>query len=144
MTTFRYGPVELHLLSFPGETPSTEVLESLGELLDTGLVRLLDFLLVSKAEDGSVEVVEVEGEDTPGLHGAIPVAAGIVGEEDLADLLEAVAPGTSAAVVAIELSYQRELAEKLTAAGVELLRTERIPAPVVNAILDLVEQEEGN
>lgn len=145
MTNFRYGPVELHLVGFAGEAPTPEVLGALGDLLDTGLVRLLDFLLVTKAEDGTVEIAEIEGEEAPGLNGAIPQESGIVGDEDLEVLAEAVAPGTSAAVIAVELSYQRELAEKLAASGAEVLRTERIPAPVVNAILDLVEQEEeGN
>lgn len=144
MTHFRYGPVELHVVGFPGDAPSPQVLGALGNLLDTGLVRLLDFILVAKSEDGAVDVVEIEGDGAPGLNGAVPLAAGLVGAEDVESLAESVAPGTSAAIVALELAYQRELAEQLSASGGEVLRSERIPAPIVNAVLDLAEQEEGD
>ncbi|WP_449281948.1 DUF6325 family protein [Leucobacter sp.] len=144
MTHFRYGPVELHLVGFTGDAPSPEVLGALEDLLETGLVRLLDFVLVSKSEDGVIDIVEIEAAGSPGLSGAAPLASGLVGAEDVESLSEAIAPGSSAALVALELAYQRELAEKLAASGGEVLRSERIPAPIVNAVLDLAEQEEGD
>ncbi len=155
MTHFRYGPVELYLVGFTGEVPSPEVRAALGDLLDTGLVRLLDFLLVTKSNDGAIETIEVDDGGALDLNGASPLASGLIGAEDVESLAEAIAPGSSAALVALELTYQRELAEKLASSGGAVLFSERVGAPIVNALLDtaeealaeqsvVVEQEEGD
>lgn len=57
------------------------------------------------------------------------------------DLAELVPPGTSAVLVALELTYARELAQNLAAGGGFVLKSERIPAPVVNAVLDVLESK---
>ncbi|WP_221586315.1 DUF6325 family protein [Microbacterium sp. G2-8] len=139
MTNFRYGPVELYLVGFEGEGPDPQTLGALGELLESGLVRLLDFIILSRSEGGDLTVVEVEG--GAGFDEIEIVSAGIVGEEDIADFAEQIAPGTSAGLLALELTFERTLAQSLASGGGEVLRSERVPAPVVNALLDLVEQE---
>lgn len=141
MTDFRYGPVELHLVGFEGERPDPRTLEALAELLEGGLVRLLDFIILKKAEDGTVTVVEIEeAADGSGFDVEV-LSAGIVGDEDIADFASQIDPGTSAALIALELAFARTLAESLAAGGGVVLRSERVPAPIVNALLDLVEQE---
>ena len=50
MAEFRYGPVELYLVGFEGDRPSPDTAAALAELVEGGLVRLLDFVIVSKAE----------------------------------------------------------------------------------------------
>lgn len=135
MADFRYGPVELYLVGFEGERPADSVIEALGELLDGGLMRLLDFVLISKSDDGDVTVVEIEDEDFPlDLH-----EVGIAGEEDIAELSELIPPGGSAALVALELLYARRLAGSVAASGGVVLSAERIPAPIVNAVMDLAD-----
>ncbi len=142
MTNFRYGPVELHLVGFEGERPDPRTLGALSELLDSGLVRLLDFIILSKAEDGTVSIVEVEeDQDGSGFDELELLSAGIVGEEDIEDFAEQIPPGSAAALIALELAFVRTLAENLAAAGGVVLRSERVPAPIVNALLDMVEQE---
>ncbi|MDN3496757.1 DUF6325 family protein [Planococcus sp. APC 4015] len=136
MADFRYGPVELYLVGFEGEAPDTGVIDALGDLVDAGTVRVLDFLIVSKSEDGDITIAEVEDDDFAlDLH-----EVGIAGEEDIEELAELVPPGGSAAVVALELVYARALAEKLAASGGVVLSAERIPAPIVNAIVDLADE----
>lgn len=142
MTKFRYGPVELHLVGFEGERPDPRTLAALTELLDSGLVRLLDFIILSKAEDGAITVVEVEEDhDGSGFDELEILSAGIVGEEDIEDFAAQIPAGSSAALIALELAFARTLAENLAAGGGVVLRSERVPAPIVNALLDLVEQE---
>ena len=136
MTDFRYGPVELYLVGFDGDGPDPRTLDALGELLEGGLMRLLDFVVISKSAEGDVSIVEVEDADFPlDLH-----EVGVAGDEDIAELAELVPPGGSAAIVALELTYARRLAESVSAAGATVLSVERIPAPVVNAVLDLVDE----
>ena len=51
-------------------------------------------------------------------------------------------PGTTAALVALELTWAKRIAEKLAAAGSEVIGVERIPAPVVNALLESIEDDD--
>ncbi|MGH3692212.1 MAG: DUF6325 family protein, partial [Microbacterium sp.] len=70
-----------------------------------------------------------------------PIAAGLAGDEDVEELADALAPGQSAAIVVLELTFARTLAQNLAAAGGQVLRSERVPAPVVNAMMDILDQE---
>ena len=136
MPAFRYGPVELYLIGFEGERPDAGTMAALSDLLESGLMRLLDLVLISKSDDGDITVTEVEADEFAlELH-----EVGIAGEEDIAELAELVPPGGSALLVALELSYARELAERLDSAGAVVLSAERIPAPVVNAVMDLADE----
>jgi uncharacterized membrane protein len=140
MADFRFGPVELYLVGFEGDRPAPGVIASLTELIESGLVRLLDFVIVAKSDDGDVTVTEVDEEDF-GFGGIEIAATGIAGDEDIDELAELIPPGASAALVALELVFARTLAAKLAASGGVVLRTERIPAPIVNAVLDAAEEE---
>jgi hypothetical protein len=142
MVDFRYGPVELYLIGFEGERPDPGFTAALVEQVDSGHLRLLDFLLVSKSDSGELTVVEVEDNAADyGLGDIVLDEIGIAGEEDVEELAELIPAGTSAALIAIELTYQRKLASKLASSGGVVLSTERIPAPIVNAIVDAVESE---
>jgi len=141
MADFRYGPVELFLVAFEGERPSRGVIGALTELIETGVLRLLDFVIVSKSESGEVSVIEIEEEIEDYGFGAIElVASGIAGGEDIDEFAELIPPGDSAALVVLELLYARHLASKLAASGGFVLRSERIPAPIVNAVVDAAEE----
>lgn len=142
MNDFRFGPAEFYLVGFEGESPDPATFRALTELIDTGVVRLLDFVVLAKSEAGEIRVLELDADGSPlGLGERKPIAAGIAGDEDVEALAEAVPPGQSAAVVVLELSFARELAQKLATAGGQVLRSERVPAPVVNAMMDILDQE---
>ena len=143
MTDFRFGPVEIYLVGFEGERPDPATLGALTDLLASGLVRLLDFVLVSKSEAGELATIEIDAEaDALGLGGVELHAAGIAGGEDIEELGEQIPPGGSAALVVLELAYARTLAERFDASGGVLLRSERVPAPIVNAMVDILENDE--
>ncbi|MFH8251737.1 DUF6325 family protein [Microbacterium sp. B2969] len=139
MAEFRYGPVELFLLGLEGERPDPQLLEELSHLVDGGVLRVLDFVVISKSESGDVSIVEIE-DDSDEYAALDLVLSGITGEEDIAELAELVPAGGSAAVVALELLYARKLAGALAASGGVVLTSERIPAPVVNALVDVIEE----
>lgn len=142
MNDFRFGPAEFYLVGFEGERPDPATFRALTDLVDSGVVRLLDFVVLSKSANGDVEIVELEADGaSPGLDDFAPIAAGLAGEEDVEALAEALAPGQSAAVVVLELAFARTLAQNLAAAGGQVLRSERVPAPVVNAMMDILDQE---
>lgn len=142
MIDFRFGPAEIYLVGFEGARPDPETFRALSDLVASGVVRVLDFVLLTKSADGVVEVLELEDdEDGFGLGDFQPLVAGLAGEEDVDEVAADVPSGGSAALVVLELTYARSLAQELAAAGGRVLRSERVPAPVVNAITDLIDQE---
>ncbi|MET4158965.1 DUF6325 family protein [Agromyces sp. PvR057] len=142
MADFEYGPVDLYLIGFEGDRPDSRTLEAIADLVEGGEIRLLDFLLVSRGED---EITVIEFEDFGGeIEVDIEVLeAGLVGDEDVEELAELIPVGSSAALVAIELLWAKKLASRFAESGAELLQAERIPAPVVNAVLAEVEGAEA-
>ncbi|KJQ53197.1 DUF6325 family protein [Microbacterium sp. SA39] len=142
MNDFRFGPAEFYLVGFEGARPDPSTFRALTDLIESGVVRLLDFVVVAKSADGVVEVLELEGYDGAlGLNDFEPLASGLAGEEDVEELASVIPPGQSAAIVVLELTYARTLAQNLAAAGGQVLRSERVPAPVVNAMMDILDQE---
>lgn len=138
-----YGPVEFYLVGFEGDELNTAVLDELHKLTASRMVRLLDLVLVTKDEHGTVTFTEPETLEAVDTSGYDLGATGIAGLDDIEDLAQALGPGTSAVLVVLELLYQRALAERVSAAGGELLAYDRVPAPVVNALMDtLVESTE--
>ncbi len=142
MAQFDFGPVEFYLVGLEGDRPSPGVIEALQELVESGTVRLLDFIIVSRSDAGELTVTEVDDRAEEYGFGDVEFAAlGLAGDEDVEELAPLIEPGTSAALVVLELSWARRLAEKVAASGAEVLSIERIPAPVVNALVDSLTEE---
>ncbi|GAA3954411.1 DUF6325 family protein [Gordonia caeni] len=127
------GPVELMVVSLAQAGPSPAVIEALSAQVQAGTVRVLDFVVVDKSDSGDVEVTEVELDALGGaaLDLAVP---GLTGDEDIAILAETLPPGGTAAIVALELVWARDLGARLAAEGSEVVASERIPSSVVNEI----------
>ncbi len=142
MTEFEYGPVELYLVGFAGDRPDPGTLEAIGELIEGGEIRLLDLLVISRHEDGAVFVTEWEDVSEEYGFGTVELEAiGLVADEDAKELAEGIPPGTSGALLAVELLWAKRLASRFAESGGVVLQTERIPAPVVNAVLAEAEVE---
>lgn len=135
MTTFDYGPVEIILLGFDGERPGPAILDAIRNVVEAGTVRVLDVVFVTRGLDDGLSVMEI---DELGLGEAFRPgeldSIGLAGTDDIEELAENVPPGTSAALLVVEMLWAKQLAEELYDAGGMVLRTERIPAPVVNAV----------
>lgn len=135
----RFGPVDLYLLSLPGRDLDPATISELVHFVDTGLVRLLDLTVLTKSEDGKLTLVKAEElPDGFELDVASLGATGLINHNDIAGLAVAIPAGTSALLVAIELTYQRDLAARTSESRVVVLGDERIPATVVNALADTI------
>ena len=55
------GPVEYIIVGFPGNQFNGEIAPELGKLVDSGTIRVLDLVFVTKDADGNVGAVEFEG-----------------------------------------------------------------------------------
>lgn len=136
MADFEYGPVEILVVGFEGERPDAATFDAIADLVEAGDIRLLDAVIVSRDADGNLDAVEFEDlGDEVDITEIQLEASGLVGEEDYADLAEVIPPGTSAALLAVELVWAKKLASRFAESGGVMLHAERIPAPVVNAVL---------
>ena len=137
------GPVDYVVLEWADDTPATgEVQPLLLELVDRGIIRILDIAFVAKGQDGSVSAIEVDG----GLHQLAAAFAeftgassGLLGEDDLQEAAAALDPGTSAAVLVWENRWAAPVAKALRRSGGQLVASGRIPRAGDPRSLDTVE-----
>lgn len=135
------GPIDYLLVEWPGKQPSGEALPHLIELVENGLIRILDFMFIAKGDDGSVaelEIADLGGEIVEFLQfeGA---RSGLLTEEDHAEAASALEPGTSAALLVYENSWAAAFAGAVRKSGGQLVASGRIP---VNALVEALEAAE--
>ena len=105
MTVETYGPADLYVVAFPSEHVPGQIREAVLTTLSSGVITLLDLVLVRRAADGSTEVLEIEslGEEFD-LDLVQTSGSGLVGQEDIGDatvdglLIRRGQPGRPAAV----------------------------------------------
>lgn len=131
--TFDYGPIEFYEIGFDGDRPGPGVLQAIDDLVASGTVNVLDLVFVRRSEEGELEVLELS--DTIDYGAPALDLAGLAGEDDIRFLAENVPPGSSAAILVIELLWAKSFATALFEAGGAVLAREGIPAPIVNAFL---------
>ena len=101
MTTFDYGPIEFYAIAFDGDRPGPAVLQAIDDLVDSGTVNLLDLVFARRSPEGEIEVFELSDtidDGAPALD-----LAGLAGQDDILFLAESLEPGSSAAILVIEL-----------------------------------------
>jgi Family of unknown function (DUF6325) len=139
--TNEIGPVDYLVVEWPGRQPTGEAAPLLIDLVDRGLIRVLDLAFIEKAEDGSVAAVEIshlaeKDEAFKPLEGA---SSGLLSGDDISAAGEALGPGTSAALLVYENRWAAPFASALRRSGAELVANGRIPIEHVVAALDAAE-----
>jgi hypothetical protein len=135
------GPIDYVLVEWPGRQPNGEVAPHLVELVDRGLIRILDLAFITKAEDGSVAGLEIAdlGGDVAELAIFEGAASGLLSDEDIGEAAGALEPGTSAALLVFENTWAASFATAVRASGGQLVASGRIPVQAVLAALDAAE-----
>jgi hypothetical protein len=87
------GPIDYVVLEWPKQQPTGEAAPLILDLVDRGIIRILDIAFLVKNEDGSVEALDAS-EHFAEFEGA---SSGLLDEGDLAEAAGALEPGTSAA-----------------------------------------------
>ena len=136
------GPIDYVVLEWQGELPATgEVQPLLLDLVDRGIVRILDIAFVTKDGAGSVAALDVG--DLEQVAAAFAefegASSGLLGYEDLQEAAAALEPGTSAAVLVWENRWAAPVAAALRRSGGQLVASGRIPVQAILAALDEVE-----
>ncbi|GAA4897185.1 DUF6325 family protein [Actinomycetospora straminea] len=133
------GPIDYLVIEFPPGSATGEGLPLLMDLVDRGLIRILDLVFLRKEDDRSVTRVEIADLDGDGsldlalFHGA---ASGLLDEGDLAEAGGVLEPGATAVVLVYENVWAAPLASALRRGGAQLVAGGRIPVDLVMASLD--------
>ncbi|HET9154106.1 MAG TPA: DUF6325 family protein [Solirubrobacterales bacterium] len=135
------GPIDYLLIEWKGRQPSGEVAPVVVDLVDRGLIRILDLLFVTKDEEGNVAALELAdlGEEVSELAIFEGASSGLLGDDDVAQAGEVLEPGTSAALLVFENSWAAPFVSAVRRSGGELVASGRIPAEDVLAALDAAE-----
>jgi hypothetical protein len=139
-----FGPVDYLVVEFPPETAhfSGEMAKELASLVESELIQILDLVLLRKNEDGSVEALEIEDlDEVDELRKAETQIAEILAAEDVANLAQAMEPGTTAGVLVWENTWAAPFASAARRAGGQLIATGRIPIQAIAA--SLADENEG-
>ncbi|MFD5619796.1 DUF6325 family protein [Streptomyces yangpuensis] len=135
------GPVDYLIVEFPGNRMNGEGLPLLVDLVDRGIIRILDLVFVRKDADGSVVAMELKdaggGEmDLTVFEGA---ASGLLGQDDIDEAGAALEAGNSAGILVYENVWAAPFARALRRSGAQLVAGGRIPVQALLASLDAME-----
>ncbi len=132
------GPIDWILIEFSGP-PTGAAAPHLLDLVERGLIRILDLVLVNKDADGTLTILEladVDGDGELDLTVFDGVRSGLLGEDDVAEAAEALEAGTSAVMMLYENTWAAPFAVAVRKAGGQLVASGRIPVQSILAALD--------
>ncbi len=134
------GPVNIVVIGFPPDAPRTgEAIPLFIDLVDRGIIRVLDVLMVQKETDGSVAGVEITdlGEGFEELRVFEGARTGMLGDEDTVTAGDALEPGEAAVLICYENAWAAPFASAVRRNGGRMLAFERVP------VADLLETIEA-
>jgi len=137
------GPIDYLVVEFPGSQMTGEGLPLLVDLVDRGIIRILDLVFVKRQDDGSMirmEIADFDGDGQLDLSIFEGAASGLVGDDDIDEAGGVLQPGNSAGIVVYENTWAGPLAAALRRGGAEVVASGRIP---VDALLEAVEAAEA-
>jgi hypothetical protein len=136
------GPISYLIVEFPGNKMTGEGLPALVDLVDRGLIRILDLLFVMRGDDGTLVGMELSDIDQDGeldltiFEGA---TSGLIDDSDLEDAAAVVEPGSSAAILLFENTWARQFTQALRNGGAEVVAAGYVPLDALAASLDAAE-----
>lgn len=135
------GPVDYVVVEWPGKQPTGEAAPLLVDLVDRGLIRILDLAFIAKGEDGKVAGIEISdlGDNVEELKVFEGASSGLLADDDISEAGEALEAGTSAALLVYENVWAAPFATAVRKSGGQLVASGRIPIQAIVAALDAAE-----
>lgn len=131
------GPIDYIVIEWPTGGPTGEAVPMILDLVDRGIIRVLDIALLAKGEDGSAASLEIgEIDELAEFEGA---SSGLIGQEDLDEAAALLEPGTFAAILIWENRWAAPIAAAIRRSGGQLASSGRIPVQAILASLDAAE-----
>ncbi len=126
------GPVEYIIVGFEGNEFNGQIVPELTALVDSGQIRILDLIFISKDDQGELTAFEYdELEAFAGLAPAAGESMGLLNDEDIEMAAEVLEPSSSAAFLVWEDLWAAPFAKAIRDSGGTLVAGERIPHQIV-------------
>lgn len=140
--TVEVGPVDFLVIEFPAGGGSGAGLPLLLDLVDRGIVRILDLLAVQRDPDGTVraaEITDLDGDGVPDLRLFEGAASGLLSADDTDSVGSVLEPGATGVAIVYENLWAAPLATALRRDGARLIANGRIPVEDLVAAAQAVE-----
>jgi hypothetical protein len=138
------GPIDYVVVEFPGSRMRGEGLPLLVDLVDRGIIRILDLVFAKKDLDGSVRgiiLADLDGDERLDLAVFEGASSGLLDEGDIAVAGKVLEPGSSAGILIYENVWAAPFAAALRRAGGQLVARGHVPPEDVLAALDTTESD---
>lgn len=145
-TLDQMGPVDYLVVAFPTDRMTGEAFPLLVDLVDRGIIRILDLAFVRKDSDGRITTLsQVDLERLQVLEAGLfdGAASGLLGQDDLDEAASVMDPGSAAAVLVYENVWALPFASALRRAGGQLVASGHIPVQALVAALDELDAGEA-
>jgi Family of unknown function (DUF6325) len=135
------GPIDYVIVEWPGRQPNGEAAPHLIDLVDRGLIRIIDLAFIAKDEDGTVTRLELAdlGDQVAAFADFEGASTGLLSEDDTGEAANALEPGTSAALLVYENLWAAPFASAVRNSGGQLVASGRIPVQDLIDALDAAE-----
>ena len=141
------GPIDYLVVEFPGRrVASGEGLSMLLDLVDRGIIRILDLVFIGKEADGTV--IRLDPDDIarnghPELEVFGGASSGLLSQEDIDDVAAIIQADSAAALLVYENTWAAPLAMQLRRSGGQLIANGRIPIQALVAALDAADSADA-
>jgi hypothetical protein len=136
------GPISYLIVEFPGSKMTGEGFPALVDLVDRGLIRILDLVFITREDDGSTRTIELADLDRDGeldLAVFAGASSGLLDNSDIVDAGSVIEPGSSAGVLIFENRWATTFVEALRRGQGQLVAAGYIPQDALLASLDASE-----
>jgi hypothetical protein len=141
-TDIELGPIDYLVVEWPADRqPDGKALPLLVDLVDRGLITILDLAFVRKDPDGTItrlELADLDLDGNPELTVFEGASSGLLQDADVEEGASAVEPGSAAAMIVYENTWAAPFATALRRSGAQLVANGRILASdLINALDEL-------
>ena len=135
------GPVDYIVVGFPADKAnfSGAMADELKKLMASGTIRVLDLMMVTKSEDGTVEAAELRDQDETDVGELRSLEADLsllLASEEVERVGAELEPGSTAGVLVWENTWAGPLASAIRHSGGQLISTGRIPTQALIAAVE--------
>jgi len=136
------GPISYLVVEFPGSKMTGEGFPALLDLVDRGVIRVLDLMFMTRDLDGTARIINVadlDGDGTLDLAVFEGASTGLLDESDLLETGALIAPGSSAGVLLFENRWAIPFVSALRRGSGQLIAAGYVPIDALEATLDATE-----
>jgi len=129
------GPIELLVIKFPGNQFRGEIAPALLELVDSGTIRVVELMVVSRDADGTILMADISDLGDGQLNAIVSDPTEFLSDEDLEIIGASLEPNSTAGVMLFENTWATRFADAVRGANGQVVINERVPRQVIEELV---------